>query len=70
MILNNGHVLEATQDHFRGGKEDPMSQADLHQKFFANCAYGGWSPELAQSALTLLLGMRHATEVDAALLGQ
>jgi 2-methylcitrate dehydratase PrpD len=70
VTLKNGHVLEATQDHFRGGKEDPMSQADLHQKFFANCAYGGWSPELAQSALTLLLGMRHAAEVDAALLGQ
>jgi 2-methylcitrate dehydratase PrpD len=70
VTLSNGHVLEATQDHFRGGKEDPMSQADLHQKFFANCAYGGWSSELAQSALTLLLAMRDAAQVDAALLGQ
>jgi hypothetical protein len=47
-----------------------MSQTDLHQKFLANCAYGGWSSDLSHSALALLLGMRHALVIEASLLGQ
>ncbi len=70
VTLKSGQVLEAGQDHFRGGKDDPMSRADLHQKFFANCAYGGWTETAAQAALELLLGMRQSHVVNACALGQ
>lgn len=70
VTLKNGAVLEASQDHFRGGRDDPMSREDLHQKFFANCTYGGWSDAVAQDALDLLLSMRQSQKVKATLLGQ
>jgi 2-methylcitrate dehydratase PrpD len=41
VMLTNGEVHEHRQDFFRGGADHPLSEADLQQKFFANCAYGG-----------------------------
>jgi 2-methylcitrate dehydratase PrpD len=62
--LRNGEVREAAQDHFRGGREEPMSRAALQAKFLANCAYGGWSEERAQQTLKALHGLRDAASVD------
>jgi 2-methylcitrate dehydratase PrpD len=41
--LKNGTTVEERQDHMRGGAQDPLSRADLEEKFRLNCAYGGWS---------------------------
>ena len=41
VVLTNGEVHEHRQDFFRGGADQPLSEADLQRKFFANCAYGG-----------------------------
>jgi hypothetical protein len=39
--LKNGQVLEQRQGFFKGGVDHPMSDADLLQKFKANCKFGG-----------------------------
>jgi 2-methylcitrate dehydratase PrpD len=41
--LKNGTTVEERQAHMRGGAQDPLSRADLEEKFRLNCAYGGWS---------------------------
>ena len=50
--LKNGTVLEERQDHIRGGRHEPLSRADVEEKFKGNCAYGGWSASLAEAFLT------------------
>src|SRR4029077_1992560 len=37
VTLKNGQVLEARKDYATGSKQNPMSQAQLEQKFF-DCA--------------------------------
>jgi 2-methylcitrate dehydratase PrpD len=64
VTLNNGEVREASQDHFRGGREEPLSAAALEAKFVANCGYGGWSALRAAQALDALRGLRAAPGVD------
>jgi 2-methylcitrate dehydratase PrpD len=54
VTLKSGQVREASQDHFRGGRDEPMSAEALEAKFLANCAYGGWSKERTVGALAVL----------------
>ena len=63
MTLHNGEVREASQGHFRGGRDEPMSAATLEAKFLANCAYGGWDEPRARRALVVLRGLRAAPRV-------
>ena len=60
VTLHNGDVREASQGHFRGGRDEPMSPATLEAKFLANCAYGGWDEQRARRALGVLRGLRTA----------
>ena len=46
--LKDGRVLEERQAHMRGGVEEPLTRADIEEKFRLNCAYGGW--EAAKAA--------------------
>jgi 2-methylcitrate dehydratase PrpD len=64
VVLSNGDVREASQDHFRGGREEPMSAEALEAKFIANCAYGGWSIDRAHSALAMLRALRDAQRIE------
>ncbi len=41
--LKDGTTVEERQANMRGGAQDPLSRADLEDKFRLNCAYGGWS---------------------------
>jgi 2-methylcitrate dehydratase PrpD len=63
VTLHNGNVREASQGHFRGGRDEPMSPAALESKFLANCAYGGWDEPSARRALDVLRGLRAAPRV-------
>jgi hypothetical protein len=63
VTLRNGDVREASQGHFRGGRDEPMSPAALESKFLANCAYGGWDEPRARRALDALRGLRAAPRV-------
>jgi 2-methylcitrate dehydratase PrpD len=48
ITMRDGTVHEERQPHLRGGHREPLARADIEEKFRANCAYGGWSGELAQ----------------------
>ena len=64
VTLANGEVREASQGHFRGGREEPMSAGALETKFIANCTYGGWGLERARGALAVLRQVRAAARGD------
>ena len=49
--LKNGTVLEERQDHMRGGAKEPLTRADIEEKFRLNCAYGGWPADRAEDFL-------------------
>jgi 2-methylcitrate dehydratase PrpD len=66
VTLKSGAVREASQGHFRGGREEPMSAEALEAKFIANCWYGGWDEDRVHSVLTVLRGLRAAPRVDLA----
>jgi 2-methylcitrate dehydratase PrpD len=66
VTLKSGEVREASQGHFRGGREEPVSDEALEAKFIANCSYGGWDVNRARSALTVLRALRSAPRVDLA----
>jgi 2-methylcitrate dehydratase PrpD len=62
--LKNGKVLEERQAHIRGGKHEPLSRADVEEKFQGNCAYGGWSAAQAQAFLSWAKSAFDAPRVD------
>jgi 2-methylcitrate dehydratase PrpD len=49
--MKDGSVHEERQAHFRGGAHEPLSRADLEEKFRLNCAYGGWAAQRASRFL-------------------
>lgn len=52
--LNDGRVIEERQPHFRGGAKEPLTQADIEEKFVLNCRHGGWDEARAKQAIALL----------------
>jgi 2-methylcitrate dehydratase PrpD len=64
--LADGSVVEERQPHLRGGAREPLSRADIEDKFRLNCVYGGWPAERAERFLAFA-----ATAFDRAIdLGQ
>ena len=49
--LKDGSVLEERQAHFRGGAHEPLTRADLEEKFRLNCLHGGWPQKQAEAFL-------------------
>jgi 2-methylcitrate dehydratase PrpD len=64
ITLKNGEVHEHSQGYFKGGVDHPMSDADLQQKFLANCRYGKVSDAQAQTILMQLGSVFSANAVD------
>ena len=54
--LSDGSLLEARQPHLRGGRNDPLSETELEEKFRANTAFGGWPGEMADDLFEFLGG--------------
>src|SRR5918994_5508552 len=52
----DGSVLEERQPHLRGGAHEPLSRADVEDKFRHNCTYGGWSAAQADRFLAWAKG--------------
>jgi 2-methylcitrate dehydratase PrpD len=46
-VLKNGTVVEERQGHMRGGAKEPLTRADIEEKFRLNCRYGGWPDDRA-----------------------
>jgi 2-methylcitrate dehydratase PrpD len=49
----DGTTLEERQPHLRGGHHEPLSRAEIEEKFRANCAVGGWDEARAAAWLKL-----------------
>ncbi len=52
--LNDGRVIEERQPHFRGGVHEPLTRADIEEKFVLNARHGGWDDARSGAALKLL----------------
>ena len=55
--LRDGRALEERQPHMRGGASEPLSRAELEEKFAVNARLGGWTRERVVSALRLACGL-------------
>jgi 2-methylcitrate dehydratase PrpD len=53
-VLNDGQVVEERQPHFRGGANEPLTRADIAEKFALNARHGGWDGARSAAALELL----------------
>ena len=49
--------MEERQPHLRGGAHEPLTRADIEEKFMLNCRHGGWAAARAEEALTLARSM-------------
>jgi 2-methylcitrate dehydratase PrpD len=57
LTLRDGTVIEERQPYMRGGAREPLSRADIEQKFMLNAKHGGWSAHRAAAALQLIGGL-------------
>jgi 2-methylcitrate dehydratase PrpD len=53
-VLNDGTVVEERQPHFRGGAHEPLSRADIEEKFMLNARHGEWDEKRATGAIAKL----------------
>ncbi len=49
--LADGSVVEERQPHFRGGAKEPLTRADIFDKFALNCRHGGFDAAKTEQAL-------------------
>jgi 2-methylcitrate dehydratase PrpD len=62
--LKDGRTLEERQGHMRGGVEEPLTRADIEEKFRLNCAYGGWEKAKAEKFLAWAKGAFDSARID------
>jgi len=55
--LRDGSVVEERQPYMRGGAQEPLTRADIEQKFMLNARHGGWSDTRTREALSLIVGL-------------
>ena len=51
--LRDGSVIEERQPHLRGGAHEPLTRADIEEKFALNAHHGGWGNDRVAAALKL-----------------
>jgi 2-methylcitrate dehydratase PrpD len=49
--LRDGTVIEERQPYMRGGAQEPLTHADIQNKFLLNAIHGGWTAAGAAQAL-------------------
>jgi 2-methylcitrate dehydratase PrpD len=64
-FMTDGQVFEERQPHFRGGAHEPLTRADIEEKFALNVRHGGWNDRRAASALQLLAKL-YGSKIDLA----
>jgi len=52
--LRDGTVVEERQPYMRGGAQEPLTRADIQDKFLLNVSHGGWTAARAAQALKLI----------------
>jgi len=55
--LASGDVVEERQPHLRGGAREPLTRADIEEKFRANARAGGFPDDGVEAALKALRGL-------------
>jgi 2-methylcitrate dehydratase PrpD len=55
VVLNGGTVIEERQPHFRGGANEPLTRADIEEKFAFNARHGGWDDKRSSAVLKILV---------------
>ena len=55
--LRDGSVIEERQPYMRGGAHEPLTRADIEEKFILNARHGGWDDARAKSALKSIAKM-------------
>ena len=63
MTLQDGRVFEERQPHIRGGAQEPLTRAEIEDKFRRNAAFGGWSEQQCAALLQAVPGF-FAGQVD------
>ncbi len=51
MTLKDGSVVEERQPYIRGGVNDPLTRAEIEDKFRRNCEFGGWTRDRSDAFL-------------------
>jgi 2-methylcitrate dehydratase PrpD len=51
MVLHDGRVIEERQPHMRGGAQEPLTAAEIEEKFALCCRHGGWDAARIDTAL-------------------
>jgi 2-methylcitrate dehydratase PrpD len=54
VTLRDGSVVEERQPYMRGGAQEPLTRADIQDKFLLNVTHGGWTAARAAQALQIL----------------
>jgi 2-methylcitrate dehydratase PrpD len=49
--LRDGTVVEERQPYMRGGAQEPLTRADIQDKFLLNATHGGWTAARAAQVL-------------------
>jgi 2-methylcitrate dehydratase PrpD len=52
--LRDGTVVEEPRPYLRGGAQEPLTRADIEEKFLLNARHGGFGEERAVAALRAL----------------
>src|SRR5215813_10581434 len=52
-VMTDGSEVEERQPHIRGGAHEPLSRADIEEKFALCCRHGGWDKARIAAALKL-----------------
>jgi 2-methylcitrate dehydratase PrpD len=52
--LRDGTIVEERQPYMRGGAQEPLSRADIQDKFLLNVAHGGWTAARAAQVLNTI----------------
>jgi 2-methylcitrate dehydratase PrpD len=56
-VMRDGTEIEERQPHIRGGVHEPLSRADIEEKFALCCRHGGWDKARIEAALRLAQGL-------------
>jgi len=54
LTLRDGTVVEERQPYMRGGAREPLTRADIQDKFLLNVTHGGWTAARAAQVLQTL----------------
>jgi 2-methylcitrate dehydratase PrpD len=62
--LRDGTVVEERQPHMRGGAHEPLSRADIEDKFRLNARHGGYDAAHTESAVNLVSKLFEGRRID------